>query len=107
MLPFSYPCGDPPGCVAASLPARINEIGELGRVFNDMADGLSVAHARPRIARDDLEARNIELSDALERLKESIRKVQLLEQLKGELVKFVPESVTRLLEKDPDDGPSH
>ncbi|MBI4610862.1 MAG: HAMP domain-containing protein [Candidatus Rokubacteria bacterium] len=72
-----------------------DEIGELGRVINDMADRLKTAH-------DDLEARNAELAEALQSLKESMRKVELLEQVKGELSKFVPESVKRLLEKDPE-----
>lgn len=72
-----------------------DEIGELGRAINEMADRLKSAH-------DDLEARNVELASALQDLKESMRKVELLEQVKGELVKFVPEAVTRLLEKNPD-----
>jgi class 3 adenylate cyclase len=72
-----------------------DEIGQLGRVINDMAERLRSAH-------DDLEARNAELADALQSLKESMQKVELLEQVKGELVKFVPESVTRLLETNPD-----
>lgn len=71
-----------------------DEIGELGRVINDMANHL-------KTARDDLETRNAELADTLRSLQESMRKVELLEQVKGELTKFVPESVARLLEKDP------
>jgi class 3 adenylate cyclase/HAMP domain-containing protein len=83
-----------------NLAARVgvesrDEIGELGRVINDMAGRLKTAH-------DDLEARNVELADTLQSLKESMRKLELLEQVKGELVKFVPESVSRLLEKNPD-----
>ena len=83
-----------------NLGARVavasqDEIGELGRVINDMADKL-------KAAQDDLEARNVQLADTLRSLKESMQKVELLEQVKGELVKFVPESVTRLLEKNPD-----
>ncbi|MBI4241914.1 MAG: HAMP domain-containing protein, partial [Candidatus Rokubacteria bacterium] len=72
-----------------------DEIGELGRVINDMTDRLKTAH-------EDLEARNVELADTLRSLQESMQKVELLEQVKGELVKFVPESVTRLLETNPD-----
>ncbi|HEV8309396.1 MAG TPA: adenylate/guanylate cyclase domain-containing protein [Methylomirabilota bacterium] len=72
-----------------------DEIGDLGRVINDMAGHL-------RTARAELEARNAELATALQNLKESMQKVELLEQLKGELVKFVPEAVTRLLEQNPD-----
>jgi class 3 adenylate cyclase len=52
--------------------------------------------------RDDLEARNTDLSAALQNLRDSMQKVELLEQIKGELVKFVPESVTRFLERNPD-----
>src|SRR5437867_3758006 len=46
--------------------------------------------------------RNAELAAALDGLKESTRKLELLEQVKRELVKFVPEAVTRLLEQHPD-----
>jgi len=72
-----------------------DEIGQLGRVINDMA-------GRLRAARADLEARNAELAATLQSLKESMQKVELLEQVKGELSKFVPESVKRLLEQHPD-----
>jgi len=72
-----------------------DEIGQLGQAINDMAERLKSAH-------DDLEARNVELADALQSLKESMQKVELLEQVKGELSKFVPESVSRLLETNPD-----
>jgi class 3 adenylate cyclase/HAMP domain-containing protein len=85
---------------AGDLDARVavrspDEIGQLGRVINEMAEHL-------RDARTSLEARNAELAAALESLRESMQKVQLLEQVKGELSKFVPEAVTRLLEKHPD-----
>jgi HAMP domain-containing protein len=74
------------GDFAARVPAESpDEIGQLGRVINDMAGRLSTAHA-------EVEARNAELATALASLQESLQKVQLLEQLKGELSKFVPES---------------
>jgi class 3 adenylate cyclase len=72
-----------------------DEIGGLGQAINDMAERLERAHA-------DLETRNAELADTLQSLKESTQKLEVLEQIKGELTKFVPESVTRLLEKNPD-----
>ena len=72
-----------------------DEIGELGQAINDMAGNLKNAH-------ENLEARNAELANALDSLKESMQKVELLEQVKGELIKFVPEAVTKLLEKSPD-----
>ncbi|PYM63890.1 MAG: hypothetical protein DMD79_07580 [Candidatus Rokuibacteriota bacterium] len=72
-----------------------DEIGELGRAIDDMAGSLQAA-------RQTLEARNAELATTLEHLRASREKLALLEQLKGELAKFVPEAVTRLLERDPD-----
>jgi len=82
------------------LEARVgvrggDEIGELATVIDEMAGHLQGARA-------DLEARNAELAAALDGLKESTRKLELLEQVKRELVKFVPEAVTRLLEQHPD-----
>jgi class 3 adenylate cyclase/HAMP domain-containing protein len=85
---------------AGDLEARVSagskdEIGELGRVINDMASHLNTARA-------ELEARNAELGTALDSLRESLEKVALLEQVKGQLAKFVPEAVKHLLEENPD-----
>ncbi len=85
---------------AGDFDARVatasrDEIGDLGRVINDMAGRLNTARA-------DLEARNAELATTLKSLRESMEKVELLERVKGELAKFVPESVKRLLEQNPD-----
>jgi class 3 adenylate cyclase/HAMP domain-containing protein len=74
--------------------ASRDEIGELGAAFNDMTGRL--AHARA-----ELETRNVELATTLQSLQESRQRLEVLEQLKGELSKFVPESVKRLLERDP------
>ncbi len=71
-----------------------DEIGELGIAFNEMTGRL--AHAR-----SELEAKNTELAGALQSLQESRERVELLEQLKGELSKFVPEAVKKLLANDP------
>ncbi len=84
------------GDLAARTGVRsADEIGQLGRTIDDMAGHLQAA-------RSELETRNVELATALESLRESSRKLELLEQLKGELSKFVPEAVTRLLEQHPD-----
>ncbi len=77
----------------ATVPTR-DEIGELGRALNEMTTRLAQA-------RDDLAARNTDLATALESLQVSRRQVQILEQLKGELSKFVPDAVKQLLERDP------
>jgi nitrate/nitrite-specific signal transduction histidine kinase len=77
----------------ASAGAR-DEIGELGGAFNDMTSRLSRAHS-------ELETKNKELETALQNLQESRQRVALLEQLKGELAKFVPDAVKKLLELNP------
>jgi class 3 adenylate cyclase/HAMP domain-containing protein len=83
------------GDFAVRAPARArDEIGELGAAFNEMTGRLAQAHA-------DLEAKNTELESALRNLQESRARLELLEQLKGELSKFVPEAVKKLLEQNP------
>jgi class 3 adenylate cyclase len=62
--------------------------------FNEMT-------ARLASARQELEGKNTELATALQHLQESRERLALLEQLKGELSKFVPEAVQRLLEQNP------
>ncbi|MEK6710660.1 MAG: adenylate/guanylate cyclase domain-containing protein, partial [Nitrospinota bacterium] len=72
-----------------------DEIGRLGESFKNMARSLSRAYS-------DLQNKNAELEKTLEELSESRQKVELLEALKGQLSKFVPESVKRLLEENPE-----
>jgi class 3 adenylate cyclase/HAMP domain-containing protein len=72
-----------------------DEMGRLGTAINNMS-------ARLKEAYKDLEAKNRVLDETLSHLKDSMKRVELLEQLKGELSKFVPESVKQLLEKNPD-----
>ena len=79
---------------ARAADASGDEIGRLGGAFNDMTAKLAHAHT-------ELEAKNTELAGALQNLQESRQRLELLEQLKGELSKFVPESVKKLLEQNP------
>ena len=72
-----------------------DEIGQLGTAINEMSMHLKRVY-------EELETKNRTLDDTLQSLKESMKRVELLEQLKGELSKFVPESVKRLLEKNPE-----
>jgi class 3 adenylate cyclase/HAMP domain-containing protein len=72
-----------------------DEIGDLGSTINDMS-------VRLRQAYGELEEKNKALDETLQSLKDSMKRVELLEQIKGELSKFVPESVKQLLEKKPD-----
>ena len=71
-----------------------DELAELGAALNDMTAHLARA-------RHELAARNTELASALENLQASRQRLELLEQLKGELSKFVPDAVKALLERDP------
>jgi class 3 adenylate cyclase len=49
----------------------------------------------------DLHEKNIQLETALSQLKASMRKVELLESIKENLSKFVPVTVSRMIEKSP------
>src|SRR3989442_14675657 len=83
------------GALAVRAPAGArDEIGELGAAFNEMTGRLARAH-------EDLGAKNTELESALRNLQESRARLELLEQLKGELSKFVPDAVKKLLEQNP------
>ncbi len=72
-----------------------DEIGQLGTVINDMTGRLKQAY-------EELEDKNKTLDETLRNLRDSMKRVELLEQIKGELSKFVPESVKRMLEQNPD-----
>ena len=83
------------GDFAARAPTSAgDEIAELGGALNDMTGRLATAQ-------HDLASRNTELATALENLQATRQRVELLEQLKGELSKFVPDAVKELLERDP------
>ncbi len=83
------------GDFEARAPAsKGDEVAELGRALNDMTAHLARAQ-------EELATRNAELTTALENLRASRQRLELLEQLKGELSKFVPDAVKELLERDP------
>src|SRR3989441_11040892 len=83
------------GDFSARAPAAArDELGQLGAAFNDMTGRLAQAYT-------ELESKNTELATALQNLQESRQRLELLERLKGELAKVVPESVKRPLEPNP------
>jgi class 3 adenylate cyclase len=49
----------------------------------------------------DLEKKNLELEEALSDLQAAMRKIEILESIKSNLCKFVPTTVTRLIEESP------
>ena len=49
----------------------------------------------------DLEEKNLELGKTLQDLKESLRKIEILEKVKANLCKFIPATVSRLIDKSP------
>ncbi|MFZ0927744.1 MAG: adenylate/guanylate cyclase domain-containing protein [Syntrophobacteraceae bacterium] len=54
-----------------------------------------------RSLNDNLKAKNIELEDALRKLRAALRKVEILESVKSSLSKFVPHTVCRMIEESP------
>ena len=72
-----------------------DEIGQLGAVINDMTGRLKMAY-------EELAEKNKTLDETLHSLQDSMKRVELLEQLKDKLSKFVPETVKRMLEQNPE-----
>ncbi len=54
-----------------------------------------------RFLNKDLQEKNVQLEKTLNELQASMRKVELLENIKANLSKFVPTTVSRLIEKSP------
>jgi class 3 adenylate cyclase/HAMP domain-containing protein len=72
-----------------------DEVGELADGFEQMRRSLKETMA----ARDTVTA---DLRKTVHELEDSLKKVQLLEQVKGQLAKFVPGRVVRLIEESPE-----
>jgi class 3 adenylate cyclase len=76
-------------------------------LINTLVNNLSIALKNARSVEEikklnqDLEAKNVQLEQALNKLKASLRKVEILEGIKSNLCKFVPTAVMRLMEKSP------
>lgn len=75
----------------------------IGTLLNNLAVALKNARSFEEIKRlnDDLNARNIALQDALSKLLAALRKVELLESIKANLSKFVPNTVCKMIESSP------
>jgi len=75
----------------------------LYTLLNNLAVAVKNARSFAQIQQlnRDLEAKNTELTKTLEELKASLRKIELLESVKANLKKFVPTTLSRLIEKSP------
>jgi len=84
-------------------PYNENDAELLDTLVNNLIVALKNARSFEEIKKlnRDLEAKNVELNKALKELKAAMRKVEILESIKADLSKFVPTTVTRMIEKSP------
>jgi class 3 adenylate cyclase len=84
-------------------PFGENDAELLDTLVNNLIVALKNAHSFEEIKKlnRDLEAKNVELKKALKELKAAMRKVEILESIKADLCKFVPNTVTRMIETSP------
>ncbi|MFO7460551.1 MAG: adenylate/guanylate cyclase domain-containing protein [Desulfatiglandales bacterium] len=75
----------------------------LYTLLNNLAAAVKNAKSFEKIRRlnKDLEEKNAELTKTLEELRESLRKIEILEKVKANLCKFIPTTVSRLIGESP------
>ena len=75
----------------------------LDTLVNNLVVALKNARSFEEIKdlNEELVAKNEQLQQTLDELKEALRKVEILEDVKANLSKFVPDTVSRLIEKSP------
>jgi class 3 adenylate cyclase len=75
----------------------------LYTLLNNLAVAVKNAKSFEEIQRlnKNLEEKNIELSKTLQELKDSLRKIEILERVKTNLSKFIPATVSRMIDKSP------
>ena len=84
-------------------PFSENDAELLETLVNNLIVALKNAHSFEEIKKlnRNLEAKNVELEKTLKELKAAMRKVEILESIKADLCKFVPNTVTRMIETSP------
>lgn len=106
-LPFEIAPGYPgllglgPKLIGESY--NLNDIELLTTLINNLIIALKNARSFSEIRHlnKNLQLKNVELERALSELKTALRKVEILEDIKANLSKFVPNTVSRLIEKSP------
>lgn len=80
-----------------------NDIELLNTLINNLIIALKNARSfdEIRLLNKNLQLKNVELEKALDELRAAMRKVEILEDIKANLSKFVPNTVSRLIEKSP------
>jgi class 3 adenylate cyclase len=75
----------------------------LYTLLNNLAAAVKNAKSFDEIQRlnRDLEEKNVKLSKTLHELKDSLRKIEILEKVKANLCKFIPTTVSRMIDKSP------
>jgi len=106
-LPFSV-TQDCPGLLGLGSkligePYNDNDIELLNTLVNNLVVALKNARSfeQIRTLNKNLQLKNIELEKALDELRAALHKVEILESIKASLSKFVPATVSRLIEKSP------
>ena len=106
-LPFAVST-DCPGLLGLGTkligePFNDNDIELLNTLVNNLVVALKNAKSFEQIRNlnKSLQLKNIELEKALAKLKAAIHKVEILESIKSNLSKFVPTTVSSLIEKSP------
>ncbi len=84
-------------------PYNDNDTELLTTLINNLVIALRNARSFSEIRRlnKNLKLKNVELEKALAELQSALRKVEILEDIKANLSKFVPNTVSRLIEKSP------
>ena len=84
-------------------PYNENDVELLDTLINNLVIALKNARSfeQVRNLNKNLQLKNIELEKALDELRNAMHKVEILESVKASLSKFVPATVSRMIEKSP------
>ena len=93
-------------CLGAKLigePFNTNDTELLDTLVNNLVVALKNARSfkQIRMLNKNLQLKNIELEKTLDELRKAMFKVETLESVKASLSKFVPATVSRMIEKSP------
>jgi len=107
LLPFEVTPEDP-GLLALGRkligePFNDNDVELLDTLVNNLVIALKNARSFEQVRRLNkrLQLKNIELEKTIDELRKAMHKVEILESVKASLTKFVPATVSRMIEKSP------